>query len=189
MAASKSGRVDPKSANKAATMSLRAYSRHRGCSLASVQQAIDEGRITSARWEMKGKRKSWHIDPVAADAEWAANTGEKRGDAPKDATEVEKESLAAARLRREVANAEIAELAAEEKRGKLIDAEYAARKTRQLAQVTVEALLSIPDRVATRIAGELGQTEATVKVHAIMHAEIESSTRDLCEELERLGDD
>jgi len=51
--------------NKTVLISLRAYARHRGCSLAAVQKAISSGRIMP----IGGK-----IDAKLADREWAANT-------------------------------------------------------------------------------------------------------------------
>ena len=53
-------------------ISLRAYSRMRGVSLYAVQTAIASGRVTAVRRDDKGKITG--IDPVKADAQWAANT-------------------------------------------------------------------------------------------------------------------
>ena len=47
-------------------LSIRAYARHRGVSHVAVKKAIDTGRITPL--------PDGTIDPVAADAQWAANT-------------------------------------------------------------------------------------------------------------------
>ncbi len=47
-------------------LSIRAYARHRGVSHVAVKKAIDTGRITPL--------PDGTIDPVAADAHWAANT-------------------------------------------------------------------------------------------------------------------
>jgi hypothetical protein len=48
-----------------ALISLRAYARHRGCTIRAVQKAIESGRIST----IDGR-----IDPVAADADWRRNT-------------------------------------------------------------------------------------------------------------------
>lgn len=48
-----------------AIISLRAYARHRGVSLAAVQKAIKSGRIPAAEGG---------VDPVVADALWSKNT-------------------------------------------------------------------------------------------------------------------
>lgn len=54
-------------------VSLRAYSRYRGVSLAAVQAAIASGRLTSSvTTDDRGARKLTSFDD--ADAEWAANT-------------------------------------------------------------------------------------------------------------------
>ena len=47
-------------------LSIRAYSRHRGCSDTAVRKAIKTGRITQ---ESDGK-----INPNQADAQWISNT-------------------------------------------------------------------------------------------------------------------
>nr|DAI87918.1 MAG TPA: Protein of unknown function (DUF1441) [Caudoviricetes sp.] len=47
-------------------LSIRAYARHRGVSHVAVKKAIDTGRITPL--------PDGTIDPVTADAQWAANT-------------------------------------------------------------------------------------------------------------------
>jgi len=61
-------------------LSIRAYARHRGVSHVAVKKAIDTGRITPL--------PDGTIDPVAADAQWAANTTPTRRSVaaePKDA--------------------------------------------------------------------------------------------------------
>lgn len=62
-------------------LSIRAYARHRGVSHVAVKKAIDTGRITPL---LDGT-----IDPVVADAQWAANTTPTRrsmADAASDKT-------------------------------------------------------------------------------------------------------
>jgi len=62
-------------------LSIRAYARHRGVSHVAVKKAIDTGRITPL--------PDGTIDPVAADAQWAANTTPTRrsmADAASDKT-------------------------------------------------------------------------------------------------------
>src|SRR5688572_2535571 len=51
---------------QSATLSLRAYAKHRGVSLPAVQKALRTGRITALP---DGK-----IDSIQADGEWAKNT-------------------------------------------------------------------------------------------------------------------
>ena len=51
-------------------LSIRAYARHRGVSHVAVKKAIDTGRISQL--------PDGTIDPVVADAQWAANTTTNR---------------------------------------------------------------------------------------------------------------
>ncbi len=54
-------------------MSQRAYAKHRGCSLSSVQKAIASGRLSkSLGLDGRGERKI--TDAAMADAEWTATT-------------------------------------------------------------------------------------------------------------------
>jgi len=55
-------------------MSLREYARHRGCSLAAVQKAIDDGRIQIAKEEPHGNKIWKFVDSHIADQEWQNNT-------------------------------------------------------------------------------------------------------------------
>jgi hypothetical protein len=60
-------------------LSIRAYARHRGVSHVAVKKAIDTGRITPL--------PDGTIDPVVADAQWAANTTPTRRPVAEPATE------------------------------------------------------------------------------------------------------
>jgi hypothetical protein len=51
-------------------LSIRAYARYRGVSHVAVKKAIDTGRITPL--------PDGTIDPIAGDAQWAANTTPSR---------------------------------------------------------------------------------------------------------------
>ena len=61
-------------------LSIRAYARHRGVSHVAVKKAIDTGRITPL--------PDGTIDPVVADAQWAANTTPTRRSVTGEAREV-----------------------------------------------------------------------------------------------------
>ncbi len=67
-------------------LSIRAYARHRGVSHVAVKKAIDTGRISPL--------PDGTIDPVAADAQWAANTTPSRRSASISTTEPVTESAA-----------------------------------------------------------------------------------------------
>ena len=68
-------------------LSIRAYARHRGVSHVAVKKAIDTGRITPL--------PDGTIDPVAADAQWAANTTPTRRSVIGEAKEAPQVSAAA----------------------------------------------------------------------------------------------
>jgi len=68
-------------------LSIRAYARHRGVSHVAVKKAIDTGRITPL--------PDGTIDPVAADAQWAANTTPTRRSVTAEPKEVPQAPAAA----------------------------------------------------------------------------------------------
>lgn len=68
-------------------LSIRAYARHRGVSHVAVKKAIDTGRITPL--------PDGTIDPVAADAQWAANTTPTRRSVAAEPSEVPQAPAAA----------------------------------------------------------------------------------------------
>lgn len=57
-----------------AYMSLRQYAKHRGCSLAAVQKAIETGRIRVAKEERHGQKVFKFINTIDADVDWQNNT-------------------------------------------------------------------------------------------------------------------
>ena len=60
-------------------LSIRAYARHRGVSHVAVKKAIDTGRISQL--------PDGTVDPVVADAQWAANTTPTRRSVVEPTTE------------------------------------------------------------------------------------------------------
>ena len=68
-------------------LSIRAYARHRGVSHVAVKKAIDTGRITQL--------PDGTIDPVVADAQWAANTTPTRRSVTAEARETPQVSVSA----------------------------------------------------------------------------------------------
>lgn len=119
-------------------LSVSEYARHRGCDEKAVRKAVAEGRIVAV--EQDGKRR---IDPVAADAQWAANTRARVrprvvGAALADAVsaplasappkpDVGRGDYNMARARRELAEAEEAELRVARAAGRALDRERAER--------------------------------------------------------------
>ena len=128
------------------------YARHRDCSREAVRKAVVAGRITTF-----GPDKL--IDPGLADAQWARNTRVRISEtsaptaAPPVAVIVANEvdhaqSYEDARRRRELAEANIAEMKQAEMEGLLIRAD--AVRSAWAAKITGarDALLQIPSRLA-----------------------------------------
>ncbi|MCC6860066.1 MAG: hypothetical protein IT158_15970 [Bryobacterales bacterium] len=136
-------------------LSLRAYAKHRGVSLAAVQKAIQSGRITP---DADGR-----IDSERADAEWGAKTrpGQRRA-RPAPATRQEPAEAPAtgidyfrARAIRESYLARLAKIEFEEKTGKLVSRDEVQVAGFTLGRTIRDHMMIIPDRVAAQIRSDL----------------------------------
>lgn len=143
------------------------YARHRGVDPTTVRDAIRAGRITL----IDGK-----VDPVAADAQWARNTRvrvnsrQRPTDAPPPAADAQQpqETYEAARRRRELAEARLAELKLAEQQGDLVRVAAVRTQVAKLAAGLREGLMQIPARLAPVLAAE---TDAAL-VHDHLLAEL-----------------
>ena len=175
---------------------LRAYSRHRearnlpGQTLQAVQEAISSGRIVRA--------SDGQIDFQMADMMWAANTDKIQqtrahhgmtptGRTVDGAVEViisVEQSWAAARARREVAQAELAELELQKQLGEVVAIEPVLDALTDANIKARTSLLQIPDRLSGQLAAE---TDAA-KVHDLLRAEIENVVREIENGIRQLGE-
>ena len=137
-------RAGPKSEPEIA--SLRGYARHRGCHPHAVEQAIRDGRL-STRAASKEPGGRWRIDVALADQEWAAVTGEQ---GPGSGGDIDRDAAVEARIRRQLAQAELAELELAERRGELVDARAVETRMRDVFAHCRNRLLGVPSRVRQR---------------------------------------
>jgi len=159
-----------------ALLSLRAYAKHRGVSLAAVQKAIHSGRITP--------NADGLIESDRADAEWAAKTrpGQRRTRSAPPAVREPAEASGAggldyfrARAIRESYLARLAKIEFEEKTAKLISRDEVQVAAFTKARTVRDNLLNIPDRLAATLASE---SDAD-KVHQILTGEIRKALDEL----------
>jgi anti-sigma factor ChrR (cupin superfamily) len=139
-------------------ISISEYARWRGCTEGAVRRAIRDRRIAM----IDGK-----IDPVAADAQWAANS-RPRAQAPNTAPQTPGQAQQptrdddvdgpraywASRSRRERAEAALAELRLAEQSGELVRVTDVRSTYAKKAAGLREALLQIPARLAAPLAAE-----------------------------------
>lgn len=141
------------------------YARQRGVNPSAVTKAINEGRITIV--SVNGREL---IDPVAADAQWAANSRRRVGSGP--AVQPRHQAAEPAHLDprrvREDAEAQIAMLRLGELRGELIRVD--AVRLVLSARITElrERFLGIADRIAPELAA-LSEIDAC---HRLVDVEI-----------------
>ena len=149
-------------------LSLRAYAKHRGVSLAAVQKAIHSGRITP--------NTDGLIDSERADAEWNAKTrpGQRRtrpaAVTPREAAEAPAAGLDYFRARaiRESYLARLAKIEFEERIAKVVDRDEVQVAAFTRGRVVRDNMLNIPDRVAATLAAE----SDVDRVHRILSDEI-----------------
>lgn len=166
-----------------ALLSLRAYAKHRGVSLAAVQKAIKSGRIATTA--------DGSIDSDRADSDWSAKTrpGQKRR-SPAPATVapvvpfVEPRSdpgsaggldYFRARAIRESYLARLAKIEFEEKSAKLVSRDEVQIAAFTKARTVRDSLLNIPDRLAATIAAEADADN----VHQMLTVEIRKALDEL----------
>lgn len=159
-------------------LGIREYARHRGVAQSSVQQSIREGRIRLAVIQ-RGRRRL--IDPEVADREWAENTGSKRGEEDGDSDG----TYAQARARRELANAELAELKLKEAKGALINRDHVRRREFSIARLVRDSMFAVPDRLAAELAAETDEFGC----HRRMRAEIEVAIRSLIDRIAAIAEE
>lgn len=151
-----------------ANLTLRDYAKHRGVSLQAVQDALRYKRIK--------KEKDGRIDPVKADADWEKNTNPAKARNQKVPTDGnESYNYHKARAAREVYEARLSKLEFEEKSGKLIDAEKVKRQAFEIARITRDAVLSIPDRISAELAGITDQAA----IHSLLTKELSNALQEI----------
>lgn len=123
--------------------SQRMYAEYRGVTHGAVQKAIRSGRIVA---EPNGR-----IDPAKADAMWDANT--RPGGSPPSQADLEAaQAYSKARTIREHYRAMREKLAYEVETGKLVPVDKVRAEVFGLARRTRDRVMTISDRVASRIA-------------------------------------
>jgi hypothetical protein len=151
-----------------AALSLRAYARHRGVSLAAVQKAIQTGRIQTTA---EGR-----IDVAQADQEWERNTHYGTTPATGDGA-VSGPSYAQSRAIREAYLARLAKIEYEERTGKLISRDEVQVAAFNRFRVFRDNMLNIPDRMAAMLAAE---SDAR-KVHELLTGEIRKALHEFAD--------
>jgi hypothetical protein len=159
-----------------AVMSQRAYARHRGVAISTVQEAIARGRISTL--------PDGQINSDVADEEWARNTrqsappaGARRSQQEDDVDAFGASQYNKARAVREHYQARLAKLEFEEKTGKLIPADEVKVTAFNLFRRYRDHMLNIPDRLAAILAAE---AEAA-KCYEILASEIRKALNEFAD--------
>ena len=171
-------------------LSLRAYSRHRGCTLRAVQKAIESGRIK--------KTASGKIDRDVADLQWGEGTRPSAPQAGLDLSPAAPDEIPgdvfnalvaggqdngpsyhAARARREEADANLAELKYERERRNLVSSEEVSRTLARIGRIHASSRESIPSQLAPKLVGKTDLDE----IEAIIRKELTDADTRTCHEI------
>ena len=178
-------------------MSQRAYARHRGVSLSTVQKAIKSVRITTL--------PNGQIDSEIADADWARHTQtqappvDRRGHQLDDDAEVFGASqYQKARAVREHYQARLSKIEYEERIKKLIPADEVKVAAFNLLRMIRDRMLNVPDRVVGAVLAEVQAVLSAAgcnpescpgfdmaKVHEILATEIRSVLEETADAAQR----
>jgi phage terminase Nu1 subunit (DNA packaging protein) len=186
-------------------MSFTAYAKRRGVSVEAVSKAVESERLTvlvcpkGVRWldpERADREWAENSDPskvIGGEAAAAAARDElAKGSLRKFSQETSEETLDdeedeekktvvayhVSRARKEAANAELAELNLNARRGTLVESDKVKAEAFRVARTVRESVLGIPDRIAASLAAETD----TSRVHLAL-------TRELRQALEELAAD
>jgi len=138
-------------------MSQRAYSRHRGCALSTVQAALKNGRITA-------DPKTGLIDSAKADRAWSEKTDQTRTFRPADQGANGRgrrpagdgsvsEDFMRARTARETYAARMAELEFERRSGLLLPSDEFEKAGFTAGRRFHDALINLGDRIGPVVVG------------------------------------
>jgi hypothetical protein len=163
-------------------LSIRAYARHRGVSHVAVKKAIDTGRISQL--------PDGTIDPVVADAQWAANTTPTRRSVADIASDKQAPQVSASARETPQTSAKLARETPEPPTPALSSGgtsllqartvnEVVKAQTNKVARAERDAWLNWPARISSQMAAGLG-----VDPHAL-HVALDAAVR---QQLQDLGD-
>lgn len=168
-------------------LSVRGFAKQIGVSDVAVREAIQKGRLVESirpnaehGWpevELEIGKREWtdNRDPMAGLAmELNGNSVEEsESNAEDDELEGKNVTFAQRRAEREKWAAKMAQIAYEERAGTLVQAAVVRKESFNLGRRIRDAMMNIPDRVATELAAELDAT----KVHNRLVEEITIALR------------
>lgn len=157
-----------------ASLSIRAYARHRGVTHQAVRKAIAAGRIVVG--------PDGSIDPEQADRDWAASTAPRMATGtagppspPAGAAVVNATAFTQGRTAKILAEAQRAALELRVRQGELLDRAMVLARVFAFVRNVRDAWLNWPSRVAAELAAALDvdQVRVAVELEARVRAHLE----------------
>ena len=134
-----------------ATLSIRAYAKHRGVTEAAVRRAIEYNRITVS--------PDGQIDPEIADKQWDENTHHEFAPRPHTNDDRINSITQSNRQKKEALEIMLKKLEYDEKSGKLIARAQVEIDVFNAARAARDKWLGTPHRIASQIIGKTDITE------------------------------
>lgn len=188
-------------------ISVREYSRRRGCSDTAVHKAMRSGKIVRGLRKNK-KNGRPEINPVIADVEWKNNRDpnyertaqngkpifddgseavipegapssreQEQNEKPPKGPTASDNSLASAKRAQAVFKAKLSQIEYEEKLGKLVDKEKVYKSLYGVGQELRESILAIPDRHIDNILACHSRNEAHIMLYEALAEALEKLSR------------
>jgi hypothetical protein len=165
------------------SVGLREYARYRGCSLKAVQKAITAGRITKTpegKIDLEEADRRWieNSDPAQVRSVVSSPTGTREIQRPPAAKhvrvpseEVDRSTFLSARTRREVADAETAELKLGQAKGELLPKAEQRQTFERIGKIFAAGREALPAQLALKLVGKTDPAD----IERILRAEFRAA--------------
>ncbi|MGC4052925.1 MAG: hypothetical protein QM757_26655 [Paludibaculum sp.] len=159
---------------KGVNTGVRALAQQAGCSPALVSRKLRDGKTPdqiiaeAAEYRERLATRNQNNGELPPAADVAALRGELGGKG--ESGEPEKYSDAV--RRKEIALADLRELELAEKRGELVSATDAALRIAEICQMVRDAMVSIPTKIAPRLASMSSEREITAELRQVIRQEL-----------------
>lgn len=161
-------------------MSPTAYAKHRGLDLSTIKHYINEGTLEGA-WKYGPNNRKIIFKNEAdkiLDHDGSEDEAKEESTEKKEATTRNGKHLTNARTAKTTIEAQIAKIKYEKLKGSLVDKEVVVKVAKEMASLTKQSMLTLPDRLSPLLAAESDQD----KIYNILTEEVHLALRNLSQE-------
>ncbi len=156
-------------------LGLRAYAKHRGVSLATVQDALKTGRISLVDGKIETEQADHDWDANAHPGRVAAGVRQfagKRGRKTAEAKPNTGDSYAESQRKKAALDVRLAQLKVDEQEGRLISADAVAQEWTALGTAIRDSMLALPTRLAGKLASMTSERDIAQFLRSTIRAEL-----------------